>query len=106
MENQNQICVSLVGGGIAYKGIDYHVNDFVYHHNHSGCAVLHIGQITQIISDQAGGISKLEVCQYGRYDDLAKRCAKSPTPLDSVCCFFYVLHFCNTNDTIAPTLQD
>ena len=88
LEDQNQKCVPLIGGGVAYKGIDYHVNDFVYHHNHSGSAILHIGQIIQFISDQAGVTSKLEVCQYGRYDDLAKRQSGTPTALDNVCCIF------------------
>ena len=88
LEDRNQTCVPLVGGGIAYKGIDYHVNDFVYHHNHSGSAILHIGQIIQFISDQAGVTSKLEVCQYGRYDDLAKRQSDTPTALDNVCFIF------------------
>ncbi|KAI1794705.1 S-adenosyl-L-methionine-dependent methyltransferase [Ganoderma leucocontextum] len=79
---QSQKYVPLVNGGIAYKGIDYHDNDFVYHHNHSG-SILHIGQIIEFIPDQADGPPKLKVCQYGRYDDIAKTRTKGPTPIDN-----------------------
>ena len=77
----------LSDGGFAYKGIDYHVNDFVYHHNYSeGSNLLHIGQIIDIL-DQPGEDPHLMVCQYGRYDSVARTYSKDPIPLDNVCVF-------------------
>lgn len=84
---QQKHYLPLSKGGFVYKGIDYHVNDFVYHHNYSEeSSLLHIGQIIEIL-DQPSEDPHLIVCQYGHYDTVARTHSKGPIPLDNVCVF-------------------
>ncbi|EJF66181.1 S-adenosyl-L-methionine-dependent methyltransferase [Dichomitus squalens LYAD-421 SS1] len=70
LEAMQEQCIPLESGGVTYRGIDYHVNDFVYHHN-SGGNLLHIGQVVEF-SDLSCEEPMVQVRRFGRYDHVVK----------------------------------
>ena len=88
-------------GGVSYRGVDYHVNDFVYHHNSEG-NLLHIGQIVEFLCDLPNETPSVHVRQFGRYNHIVK---DKTLPSDNVC-DFYLPEMTFVDIMTAPPLHD